>query len=55
MARKGENADSMVAAVAPAVARRNSRRLHEIARSMLCESPTREGVEKFARLQSLSL
>src|SRR5580658_3260962 len=34
IARKGENADSMVAAVAPAVARRNSRRLHEISRSM---------------------
>jgi hypothetical protein len=34
LARMGANAESMAAAVAPVAARINSRRLHEIARSI---------------------
>jgi hypothetical protein len=39
MARSGENADNMAAAVAPPAMRKNSRRLHEIACSMSREDP----------------
>src|SRR3984885_8153451 len=55
MARRGEKADSMAAAVAPVAVRRNSRRFHEIACSMPREdpkSPARESPENFARLRS---
>src|ERR1700690_2161327 len=55
IARRGEKADSMAAAVAPVAVRRNSRRFHEIAFSRRREdpkSPARKSPENFSRLRS---